>query len=135
MLDRMEVRRAVGEAGKRIIDARRAHFEAISKRRDALFEEKRQLQDKLGAIQDEINALHDGGKDEDAVAVVRAAAHEHPDLRIYEFGDEPMVCQATGLAIFEGDATYGDPEYGAVLVAVVDVIGDPVNQNIHDPNA
>jgi hypothetical protein len=52
-------------------------------------------------------------------AIIAEAKRKHPDLLIYSEHPNrpPVLCDATGLALFEGDELYGgDPQYGSVIL-------------------
>mgnify|MGYP003386218770 CR=1 FL=1 len=132
MIDRLDERRAIGAATKRIQEAERGYFESIKGRRDALHKKWRVALEHADAVRKELDQMSAGWRcvaDPADIAVIDAAKVKYSDLLVYRDapGEPPKLCAATGLALFEGDAVYGDSEYGgAILKAAVGLLVDPV---------
>lgn len=126
----LKMRRAVGAAAKRIEASERERREANAILREAAHKRWRALIDAANKAREEVERLSEpappSGRD---VAIIREAKEAFPDLRFFEHDDmAPMTCLATGLALMHGDKTYGEPEYGAVLVDAVSLGVPPVTE-------
>jgi len=131
MIDRMDVRRAVGEAVKRIERNNAAARAEIAAEKDRLHKRWRELQDQADAARKAVDRCSPKWRDREDIALLERLARENPDLRIMdrEFTPHicPVVCEVTGLGIFKGDEVLGDPDYGAcVLKAAVKATVEPV---------
>lgn len=141
-LDRVDVRRAVGLAVARISAARKAHFNdpARQAERERMYRRWRDLQAEARKAELDLDRYIKTDIDRDVdpadVALIAKMKRAHPDLLVFEDPNEtPICCAATGLAMFEGDETFGggDPQYGAcVLKAAVGVIIPPVSQEVEN---
>lgn len=126
-IDRFEIRREIGRAARAIEDARVAAMEMNDG-------ESKRLLGLLRAAQAEVascNAAYDahrkktvdGSAPADALSILSTAKMEYKDLAFYDGSTrEPVLCAASGLAIFVGDELYGEFEYGLVILkAAVDL--------------
>lgn len=129
MIDNIEVRRRVGEAALRIAAARREQREANRDRLDKARARWRRLSDEAEAARKEYERLAERPEAlADDVAIIEEAKEQFPGLLFFEHDNlDPMTCLATGLALMEGDETYGAPEYGAVLKSAVRLGVAPVS--------
>ncbi len=140
-LDRLEIRSAVGAAQARIDAAIKSHFDDPKRQaeRDRLHKAWRSAQDAAQvaqrAYESFVKADLKRNIDPADVKLIRDARRKNPDLRTWpDHPDEAiMCCSATGLAMFDGDKVFGEPEYGGgVLCAAVTlnlppvITGDPV---------
>lgn len=132
-IDRLDVRREIGAAAHRIETAFRADLDSKASERARLHKEWRDLQDKASQAQqvyDKFMRRFSKGTEEDHDLLDRYRK-EHPDLLFHEHDEyAPITCTATGLALFEGDVTFGTPEYGAVLAIAVALKVDPVAEGL-----
>jgi hypothetical protein len=110
-IDHMDVRAAVGAAAKRIAVAEEAYLDDKNGERTRLHKRWRDLVDAADAARKEyercMQGIHAAASAADK-AIIAEAKRKHPDLLIYnEHPDRsPVLCDATGLALFEGDELY-----------------------------
>ena len=137
-MDRMDVRRAVGAAVARISAARKAHFEdpARQAERSRLHKAWRDLLDQAAAAQKAYDRFVKSdlnlGVSESDLALIAKAKRDHPDMQVWRDDPDgtPICCSATGLAMFEGDAVFGDPQYGGgVLKLAVTLTVPSIEEN------
>lgn len=133
MIDHEDVRRSVGAAAGRIEAARNAKRDANRSEIDAAHKKWRDLVDQAQRAREDYERLSKlAHAPVEALAVISAAKKKHPELLFFRHDNmEPMCCTATGLALMEGDETYGDPEYGAVLAAAVNLVVKQVELEDH----
>lgn len=130
-LDRMDVRRAVGEAVLRMNKEQSRAIDEIDDERSRLHKRWQDLQQQANAARDEMERCRPRFNHAADIQLLEKLLDENPDLRVVDPEMTPhicpVVCAATGLGIFEGDAVIGESEYGeVVLKAAVQVVVDPI---------
>lgn len=130
-LDRMEVRRAIGAARKRIEAAEASRRNIDSDARDAAHKKWRDLVDQAQQARDALEEIEEEGRgcgDPKDLAFIEQMKEAHADLLICEDHPDraPVLCDATGLAIFEGDQVYGDATYGPTILKEAVTITVPI---------
>ena len=132
MIEHEAIRREVGAAAIRIRQHLIEHRKEHEAQRNAAHKKWRDLADQADAARREFERLSRCPSPDPAdIRIIIEAKSDHPLLRFFDHDEfDPMVCQASGLAFMEGDETYGDPEYGAVLVKAVTLGVEPVDGHV-----
>jgi hypothetical protein len=133
MLDRMDVRRKVGEL---VIARNKAQAEqhAVNReKRDAIWKKWRDALEVANGLRRQLDEF-DNAVDKvvsPMQAEIDALVEEYDDIKVMGEGGPsettPVVCDVTGLGIFDDDEIYGSGDYGpAILAAAVTVNVEPL---------